>query len=108
MRFLCLYRPGTAESNEPPTEENMAAMGNLIGEMSKSGRAARGRGLLAELEELIAGFCMLQIKSKPKPSNGASSPSWAKARVRSASCTTRRPRDTSHLRGSAVPVEPKA
>jgi hypothetical protein len=86
MRFLCLYRPGTAEFNEPPTQENMAAMGNLIGEMSKAGVLLAAEGCLPssegvrlhidsgefsvtdgpfpETKELIAGFCMLQVKSK--------------------------------------------
>jgi len=37
MRFLCLYRPGKAESDAPPTGEEMAAMGKLIGDMSQAG-----------------------------------------------------------------------
>ena len=85
MRFLCLYRPGF-ESNDPPTVENMAAMGKLIGDMSKAGvllaaegclpssRGTRVRiesgkfsvtdGPFPETKELIAGFCMLQVKTK--------------------------------------------
>ena len=33
MRYLCVYRPGTPEFNAPPTQQEMEAMGKLIGEM---------------------------------------------------------------------------
>lgn len=36
MRFLCLYRPQTAERTTPPTEKEMATMGALIGDMAKA------------------------------------------------------------------------
>lgn len=87
MRFLCVYRPGTAESSAPPTEQEQASMGQLIGEMAKAGVLlavegcmhsstgarvtidASGRfdvtdGPFAETKELIAGLCLLQVKSK--------------------------------------------
>jgi hypothetical protein len=86
MRFLCIYKPGTVESDAPPTEHERAAMGKLIEDMSKAGvllaaegcmtssKGARVRidagkfsvtdGPFPETKELIAGFCMLQVKSK--------------------------------------------
>ena len=33
MKFLCLYRPGTPESNDRPSPELMTAMGALIGDL---------------------------------------------------------------------------
>ena len=86
MRFLCVYRPGTAEPTAPPTEQEQATMGKLIGDMAKAGvllavegcmhssLGARVRidgerftvtdGPFAETKELIAGLCLLQVKSK--------------------------------------------
>jgi hypothetical protein len=86
MRFLCVYKPGVPESNAPPTAEEHAAMGQLIGDMAKAGvllavegclpssfgvrvRVDQGKysvtdGPFPETKELIAGFCMLQVKSK--------------------------------------------
>jgi len=86
MRFLCLYRPGTPESDQPPTQEEMASMGKLIADMTKAGVLLAAEGCLPsskggrvdiqgdqftvtdgpfpETKELIAGFCMLQVKSK--------------------------------------------
>jgi hypothetical protein len=86
MRFLCIYRPGTPESDAPPTTEEMAAMGQLIGDMAKAGvllgaegcltskhgsrvRIERGElsvtdGPFPETKELVAGFCLLQVKTK--------------------------------------------
>jgi len=95
MRFLCIYKPGQQpERDTPPSEGEMAAMGRLIEEMSKAGvllategcqpsaRAVRvgidGRafsvtdGPFPETKELIAGFCMMQVKSK------AEAVEWAK------------------------------
>ena len=37
MKFLCLYRPGTPESNDPPPPELQSAMGALIAEMVQAG-----------------------------------------------------------------------
>jgi hypothetical protein len=86
MRFLCIYRPGTPESNTPPTPEEQAAMGKLIGDMAKAGVLLGAEGCLPsafgtrvriesgeysvtdgpfpETKELIAGFCLLQVKTK--------------------------------------------
>ena len=46
MRFLCIYRPGTPESDAPPTAEEMATMGKLIGEMAKAGVLLGAEGCL--------------------------------------------------------------
>jgi len=86
MRFLCIYKPGQPERDTPPTQDEMTTMGRLIDEMAKAGlllategcqpsaRGARVRvegrafsvtdGPFPETKELIAGFCMLQVKSK--------------------------------------------
>jgi len=84
MRFLSIYK--AAETNVPPTTEEMAKMGNLIEEMTNAGvllategcmpsakgaRVRRSRGKLTvtdgpftESKELIAGFALLNAKSK--------------------------------------------
>jgi hypothetical protein len=84
MRFLAIYR--SAETGIPPSAENMAAMGKLIGEMAKAGvllategcqpsskgarvRIAGGKftvtdGPFAETKEVIGGFALFQVKSK--------------------------------------------
>lgn len=86
MRFLCVYRPGRPEREGPPSEEEMRNMGRLIDEMTKAGvllategclpsskgcriRVDSGKyivtdGPFPETKELIAGFCLLQVKSK--------------------------------------------
>jgi hypothetical protein len=86
MRFLCIYRPQAAESHAPPTAEEQAVMGKLIGEMAKAGvllgaegclpsafgsrvsidgsRYAVTDGPFPEINELIGGFCLLQVKTK--------------------------------------------
>lgn len=86
MRFLCIYRPGTPEQERPPTREQQAAMGKLLGEMARAGvllaaegclptrygarlRIEQGKhtvldGPFPETKELVAGMCMLQVKSK--------------------------------------------
>jgi hypothetical protein len=87
MRFLCLYRPGVTESDKPPTCEEIAAMGQLIGEMAQAGVLLAVEGCLPsskgvrvkidadkkftvtdgpfpETKELIAGFCLMQVKTK--------------------------------------------
>lgn len=86
MRFLCVYRPGTPETETPPSRAQAAAMGKLIADMAKAGvllategcmpssKGARVRidagkltvtdGPFPETKELIAGFCLLQVKSK--------------------------------------------
>ncbi len=85
MRYLCLYRPGTPERGDPPRPDEMAAMERLIEDMTRAGvllategclpsvRGARVRieggkftvtdGPFPETKELIAGFCLMQVKS---------------------------------------------
>lgn len=86
MRFLCIYKPGTPETDTPPTAEEQQTMGQLIGDMAKAGVLLAVEGCLPssfgarvriesgdysvtdgpfpETKELIAGFCMLQVKTK--------------------------------------------
>ena len=85
MRFMMLYKPGK-ESDAPPSEQEMAAMGQLIEEMAKAGvliatdglqpsstgarvRISRGKftvtdGPFTETKELISGYAIVQAKSK--------------------------------------------
>ncbi len=85
MRFLCVYRPSRPEGT-PPTREHVAEMGKLIEEMVSAGvllategcqpsakgariRQADGKvtvtdGPFTETKELIAGFALIQVKSK--------------------------------------------
>src|SRR5262249_50767896 len=84
MLFLSVYR--TPETGVPPTQEKMAEMERLIDEMTRAGtlvatqgclpsalgarvRQASGKvtvtdGPFTESKELIAGFALLQAKSK--------------------------------------------
>jgi hypothetical protein len=84
MRFLSIYK--TRETGLPPTPEHMAEMGKLIEESVKAGvllategclpsaRGARVRlsggqvtvtdGPFTESKELVAGFAVLQAKSR--------------------------------------------
>ena len=84
MRFLSIYK--AAETGTPPTPELMAEMGKLIEEMTKAGtllategclpsalgarvRRAGGKvtvtdGPFTESKELVAGFALLEAKSK--------------------------------------------
>jgi hypothetical protein len=84
MRFLSIYKH--AETNVPPTTEEMAKMGQLIEEFtntgtliategclptSKGARVRRSGGKLSvtdgpftESKEVIAGFALLEAKSK--------------------------------------------
>lgn len=89
MRFMMMYRPADQKSTEagvPPIKEEMAAMGQFVEEMVKSGvllateglqpssKGARVRfsggkmlvtdGPFAEAKELIAGFALVEAKSK--------------------------------------------
>jgi len=89
MRFLMLYRPADTEKCEagvPPTREEMAEMGEFIGEMTRAGallategcqpsrkgarvRLAGGKltvtdGPFTEAKELIAGLALVDAKSK--------------------------------------------
>jgi hypothetical protein len=85
MRYLCLYKPGH-DAIQAPTPDNMAAMGKLIEEMARAGvllasegceASARGvrvrvnggkfvvtDGPFSETKELIAGFAMIQVKTR--------------------------------------------
>ena len=86
MRFMMLYKPGR-ETDAPPTEKEMRDMGEFIGEMAKSGvllatdglqSSAKGSrvritsdgkftvtdGPFTETKELIAGFAIVQTKTK--------------------------------------------
>jgi hypothetical protein len=85
MRFLCIYKPSKPEGT-PPTPAEMAKMGKLIEDMTKSGnliategclpsdRGARVRldngkftvtdGPFTEAKELVAGFALIQAQSK--------------------------------------------
>jgi hypothetical protein len=84
MRYLCLYK--TVEKEGAPSREEMTAMGNLIGEMSRAGvllgtegcqssakgarvRLSQGRvtvtdGPFTETKELIAGFALIKVASR--------------------------------------------
>jgi hypothetical protein len=85
MRFMTLYKPGT-DSNAPPSQQEMAALGQLIEEMTRAGvliatdglqpsskgarvRISEGKftvtdGPFAETKELIAGYAIIEAKSK--------------------------------------------
>ena len=84
MRFMMLYKPG--KEGVPPTAEHQAAMGKLIEDMAKSGvliatdgllpsskgsrvRISNGKitvtdGPFTEAKEVIAGYAIIQVKSK--------------------------------------------
>src|SRR5262245_57483307 len=89
MRFMMIYRPADTKDMEagvPPSQQEMAKMGAFIGEMAKAGillatdgllpssKGARVRlsggkltvtdGPFTEAKELIAGFAIVQAKSK--------------------------------------------
>jgi hypothetical protein len=85
MRFMMLYKPGK-ERDTPPSEHELAAVGQLIEEMAKAGvllatdglqpssQGARVRitdgkftvtdGPFAETKELISGYAIIQVGSK--------------------------------------------
>ena len=84
MRFMMLYKPGK-ETSVPPSEQEMAEMGEFIQEMAKAGaliatdglrpssEGARVRisgekfsvtdGPFAETKDLIAGFAIVRAES---------------------------------------------
>lgn len=89
MRFMMIYKPANVKEMEegvPPTQENMAEMGKLIGEMAAAGTLLHTDGLQAsskgarvklsdgkvavtdgpftEAKELIGGFAIFQLQSK--------------------------------------------
>jgi len=61
MRFMMLYKPGT-ESDAPPSQQEMADMGQFIEEMA--GKFTVIDGPFTETKELIAGYAIVQAKSK--------------------------------------------
>jgi hypothetical protein len=83
MKFLSIYK--SVERNTPPSAEEMAAMGKLIGEMAAAGvlvategclpsvRGARVRlakgsmtvtdGPFTETKEVVGGFAIIETKS---------------------------------------------
>jgi hypothetical protein len=85
MRFMMLYKPGY-ESDAPPTQQEMEEMGRFIGEMAQAGvliatdglqpsskgvrvRISDGKftvtdGPFTETKELIAGYAIVQARSK--------------------------------------------
>jgi hypothetical protein len=85
MRFMTLYKPGK-ESDAPPSQQEMADMGQFIEELAKAGvliatdglqpssKGARVRlsggkftvidGPFTETKELIAGYAIIQVESK--------------------------------------------
>jgi hypothetical protein len=84
MRFMAIYK--TQERSSPPTQEEMARMGEFTAEQTRAGilissggclpsalgarvRASNGKlgvtdGPFTETKELIAGFAILECKSK--------------------------------------------
>jgi hypothetical protein len=89
MRFMMIYKPADTKNMEagvPPSQEHMAEMGKFIQELAKAGvllatdglqssskgarvRLAGGKftvtdGPFTETKELIAGFAIVQLKSK--------------------------------------------
>lgn len=85
MRFMMLYKPGK-EATAPPSEKEIAAMGNLIQEMARAGVLRTTEGLqpssrgvrigttgggftitdgpFPESRDLIAGYAIVQVNSK--------------------------------------------
>src|SRR3954468_23873238 len=86
MRFMTIYKPGE-ETTTPPTQEHMAAMGQFIEELARSGvllstdglqhssKGARVRlntdgtfavtdGPFTEAKEIIGGYAIINVKSK--------------------------------------------
>jgi hypothetical protein len=89
MRFMMIYKPADTKDMEAgvaPTQDEMAKMGAFIGELAQSGvllatdglqpsskgarvRLTKGKltvtdGPFTETKELIAGFAIVQVKSK--------------------------------------------
>jgi hypothetical protein len=93
MRFLSIYTPDKKISGVPPSKEHMAEMEKLVEEATKAGTLLATGGLLpiskggarvrcsgreitvidgpfTESKELIAGFAILQAKSKEEAIEG--------------------------------------
>jgi hypothetical protein len=85
MRFLCLYKSAKPEGT-PPTEKDIAEMGKLIEDWTKSGKLLASEGCLpsalgarvrlsngkfnvvdgpfTESKEVVGGFALIQAPSK--------------------------------------------
>jgi hypothetical protein len=85
MKFLCIYKPAKPEGT-PPTEQEMATMGKLIEDWTKSGKLIASEGCLpsalgarvrfsggkfnvvdgpfTEAKEVIGGFALIRAASK--------------------------------------------
>ena len=85
MRYLCVYKPGTPQTDVAPSQREMAEMGKLIGDMTRAGvllgtgscqpseqalrlevqatRVSTAEGPFADLDH-IAGYCLMQVKSR--------------------------------------------
>ena len=85
MKFLCLYKSSKPEGT-PPTQQEMATMGKLIEEWTKSGRLIASEGCLpsalgsrirlsqgkfnvvdgpfTESKEIVGGFALIRAASK--------------------------------------------
>jgi hypothetical protein len=85
MKFLCLYKSAKPEGT-PPTQQEMATMGKLIEEWTKSGRLIASEGCLpsalgarvrlsggkfkvvdgpfTESKEVVGGFALIRAASK--------------------------------------------
>ncbi|MEA2642469.1 MAG: hypothetical protein QOF51_3863 [Chloroflexota bacterium] len=89
MRFMTIYKPANTagmEAGVPPTEDEIARMGEFIGEMANAGVLLAADGLMAsatgarvrrtggkvtvtdgpflEAKELIGGFAILNVASR--------------------------------------------
>jgi hypothetical protein len=84
MRFLALYTPDKSRAGIPPTKDHIEGMGRLVDDMMKAGTLIATGGLLpasfrakssggkitftdgpfAEAKEVIAGFAILEARSK--------------------------------------------
>lgn len=85
MKFLCIYKP-TKPEGTPPTQQEMADMGKLIEDLTRSGHLLATEGCLpsalgarvrksgekftvtdgpfAEAKEVIGGFALMRAASK--------------------------------------------
>jgi len=86
MRYLCVYKAGTPQTNVAPSQREMAEMGKLIEDMTHAGvllgtggcrpsenavrleiqasRVSASNGPFPEQSEHISGYCLMQVKSK--------------------------------------------
>jgi hypothetical protein len=87
MKFLAVYTPDAKTAGDPPSKERMAEMGKFVEESMKAGTLLATGGLLpiseggarmrssggkitvtdgpfTEAKEVIAGFAMIEAKSK--------------------------------------------